>query len=170
MTWNIKNCREIMLSLEDMFNNSVQFSCSVVSDSLRPHGAQHAGPPCPSPTPRVYPNSCALSRWCHPAISSPVVPFSSCPQSFPASVQFSSVTQLCPTLCDPMKHSTPGLPVHHQLPEFTQAHVHHVGDAIQPSHPLLSPSPTAPNPSQHQSLFQWVNSSHEVAKVLEFQL
>ena len=78
--------------------------------------------------------------------------------------------QSCPTLCDPMNHSTPGLPVHHQLPEFTQTHVHWVSDAIQPSHPLLSPSPPAPNPSQHQSLFQWVNSSHEVAKVLEFQL
>ena len=67
---------------------------------------------------------------------------------------FSSLTQLCPTLCDPMNHSTPGLPVHHQLPEFTQTHVHQVCEAIQPSHPLLSPSPPAPNPSQHQSLFQ----------------
>ena len=70
----------------------------------------------------------------------------------------------------PMNHSTPGLPVHHQLPEFTQTHAHWVSDAIQPSHPLSCPSPPAPNPSQHQSLFQWVNSSHEVAKVLEFQL
>ena len=87
-----------------------------------------------------------------------------------SSVQFSSVTQSCPTLCDPMNRSTPGLPVHHQLPEFTQTHVHRVSDAIQPSHPLSSPSPPAHNPSQHQSLFQWVNSSHEVAKVLEFQL
>ena len=86
------------------------------------------------------------------------------------SVQFSSVAQLCPTLCDPMNCSPPGLPVHHQLPEFTQTHIHQVGDAIQPSHPLSSPSPTALNPSQHQSLFQWVYSSHEVAKVLEFQL
>ena len=85
-------------------------------------------------------------------------------------VQFSSVTQSCPTLCDPMNCSTPGLPVHHQLPEFTQTHVHRVGDAIQPSHPLSSPFPPAPNPSQHQSLFQWVSSSHEVAKVMEFQL
>ena len=85
-------------------------------------------------------------------------------------VQFSSVTQSCLTLCDPMNRSTPGLPVHHQLLEFAQSHVHRVGDAIQPSHPLSSPSPPAPNPSQHQSLFQWVNSSHEVAKVLEFQL
>ena len=86
------------------------------------------------------------------------------------SVQFSSVAQSCPTLCDPMNRSTPGLPVHHQLPEFTPTHVHQVGDPIQPSHPLSSPSPPAPNPSQHQGLFQWVNSSHEVAKVLEFQL
>ena len=69
-----------------------------------------------------------------------------------------------------MNCSTPGLPVHHQLPEFTQTHAHPVSDAIQPSHPLSSPSPLAPNPSQHPSLFQWVNSSHEVAKVLEFQL
>ena len=87
-----------------------------------------------------------------------------------SSVQFSSVAQLCPTLCNPMNRSTPGLPVHHQLPEFTQTHVHRVGDAIQPSQPLLSPSPPVPNPSQHQSLFQWVNSFHELAKVLEFQL
>ena len=86
-------------------STSVQFSHSVVSNSLRPHESQHAR-----------------------------------------------------------------LPVHHQVPEFTQTHVLWVGDAIQPSHPLLSPSPPAPNPSQHQGLFQWVNSSHEVAKVLEFQL
>ena len=69
-------------------------------------------------------------------------------------LQFSSVAQSCPTLCDPMNHSTSGLPVHHHLPEFTQTHVHQVRDAIQPSHPLSSPSPPAPNPSQHQSLFQ----------------
>ena len=84
--------------------------------------------------------------------------------------QSSSVTQSCPTLCDPMNHSMPGLPVHHQLREFTQTHVHQVGDAIQPSHPLSSLCPPASNPSQHQGLFQWVNSSYEVAKVLEFQL
>ena len=70
------------------------------------------------------------------------------------SVQFSSVAQSCLTLCDPMNCSTPGLPVHHQLPEFTQTHVHRVSDVMQPSHPLSSPSPPAPNPSQHQSLFQ----------------
>ena len=86
------------------------------------------------------------------------------------SVQFSSVAQSCPTLCDPMNCSTPGLPVHHWLPEFTQTHVHWVGDAIQPSHPLSSPSPPALNLSQHQGLFKWVSSSHQVAKVLEFQL
>ena len=86
------------------------------------------------------------------------------------SVQFISVAQSCPTLWDPMNRSTPGLPVHHQLPEFIQTHVHWVSDAIQPSHPLSSHSTPAPNPSKHQSLFQWVNSSHEVAKVLEFQL
>ena len=84
-------------------NILVQFSCSVMSDSLRPHELQHARPPCPSPTPGIHPNPCPLSRWCHPAISSSIVPY-----------------------------------------------------------------PPAPNPSQHQGLFQWVNSSHEVAKVLEF--
>ena len=85
-------------------------------------------------------------------------------------IQFSSVAQSCPTLNDPMNRSMPGLPVHHQLPEFTQTYVHRVGDAIQPSHPLSSPSPPASNPSQHQGLFQWVSSSHESAEVLEFQL
>ena len=68
--------------------SSVQFSCSVVSDSLQPHELQHTKPPCPSPTPGVYPNSCPLSRWCHPTISSSVIPYSSCPQPFPASESF----------------------------------------------------------------------------------
>ena len=86
------------------------------------------------------------------------------------SVQSSSVTQSCPTLCDPMNRSMPGLPVHNQLLEFTQTHVHWVSDAIQPSHPLSSPSPPALNLSLHQGLFKWVSSSHQVAKVLEFQL
>ena len=85
-------------------------------------------------------------------------------------IQFSSVAQSCPTLCDPMNGSTPGLPVHHQLLESTQTHVHRVDDAIQPSNPLSFPSPPAPNPSQHQGLFQWVSSSNEGARVLEFQL
>ena len=84
--------------------------------------------------------------------------------------EFSSVAQACPTLCNPMNQSTQGLPVHHQLLEFTQTHVFWVGDAIQLSHPLSSPSPPALNLSEHQGLFQWVSSSHQVAKVLEFQL
>ena len=84
--------------------------------------------------------------------------------------KFISITQSCPTLCDPMNLSTPDLPVHHQLPESTQTHVHWVSDAIQPSHPLSFPSPPALNLSQHQGLCKWVSSSHQVAKVLESQL
>ena len=85
------------------------------------------------------------------------------------SVQFSSITQSCPTLCNPMNRSTPGLPVHHQLPE-PDAHFYQVGDAIQPSHPLSSPSPPVFNLSQHQGLFQWASSLNQVAKGLEFRL
>ena len=86
------------------------------------------------------------------------------------SFQFSSVAQLCLTLCHPMDCSTPGFPVHHKFPEHTQTHVHWVSDAIQPSHPLSSPYPPAFNLSQHQGLFKWVSSSHQVAKVSEFRL
>ena len=140
----------------------VKWSRSVVSDSSWPHGLQ--------PTRLLRPWEVVL------------VLFSSLNKietlgrgirhslEWMVSVQFSSVAQSCPTFCAPKNRSMPGLPVHHQLPEFTQTHIHRVRDAIQPSHPLSSPSPPAPNPSQHQSLFQWVNSSHEVAKVLEFQL
>ena len=84
--------------------------------------------------------------------------------------QFSSVAQLCQTLCDPIDCSTPAFPVHHQLPGLSQTHVHRVGDAIKPSHPLSSPSPPAPNLSQHQGLCKWVSYSQQVAKVLELQL
>ena len=84
------------------------------------------------------------------------------------SVHFSSVTQSCLTLCDPMDCSTPGLPVYYQLPEFTQTHVHWVSDTIQPSHPLSSPSPPAFNLFQHQGLFQWVSSSHQMDKYWSF--
>ena len=91
-----------------------------------------------------------------------------CSPSHPHSVQFSSVPQSCPIICDPMDCSTPGFPVHHELLELTQTHVHHVADAIQPSHPLLSPSLPTFNFSQHQGLFQWVGSSHQIAKVLSF--
>ena len=116
---------------------------------------------------------CFICYYCLPfwGLSVHLVYSFCCAEAFKFnSVQFSSVAQLCPTLCDPMNRSTPGLPVHHQLLEFTQTHVHRVGDAIQLFRLLSPSSPPAPSPSQHQSLFQWVNSSHEVAKVLEFQL
>ena len=95
-----------------------------------------------------------------------------CLQAFPSpfSISISLVAQSCPILCNPLDCSTPGLPVHHQLSEFTSTHVHWVSDAIQPSHPLSSPSPPIFNLSQHQDLFKWVSSLHHVAKVLEFQL
>ena len=92
------------------------------------------------------------------------------PLLFFSSVQFSSVTQSCPTLCDLMNRSTPGIPFHHQLPESTQTYVHWVGEAIQPSHPPSPPSPPSLNLSQHQGLSKWVSFLHQVAKVLEFQL
>ena len=140
------------------------------------HGLQHARLPYTSLTSGACSNSCLASRWCHPAISSSIIPFFSCLQSFPAwgsfpvsqffvsgkqsigasastSVQFSSVTQSCPTLCNLMECSMPGRPVHHQLPELPHTHVYGVGEAIQPSHPLLSLSPSAFNLSQHQGLF-----------------
>ena len=85
-------------------------------------------------------------------------------------IQFSSIFPSCPTIYNPMDCSMPGFPIHHQLPEFTQTHVHQVGNAIQQSHPLLSSSPPALNLFQHQGLFQKVSSSHQVAKILEFQL
>ena len=110
-------------------------------------------PPGDLPNPEIEPRSLALHV-----------------DSLPAEPQFSSVTQSCPTLCDPMNCSMPGILVHHQLPEFTQTHVHWAGDAIQPSHPLSSPSLPALNLSQPQGLYKWVSSSHQMAKVLEFQL
>ena len=106
------------------------------------------------------------SSWSRNWMGSPAMQADSLPAELSgSSVQFSSVSQSCLTLCNPMNCSTPGLPVHHQLPESTQPHVHQVGDAIQPSHPLPSPSPHAPNLSQHQGLFKWVSSSHQVAQV-----
>ena len=117
-----------------------------------------------------YPKITAISLWSQGLLSLHNIWHHFLSYLFLLIVQFSSVAQMCPTLCDPINRSTPGLPVHHELPKFTQTHVNRVSDAIQPSHPLSSPSPPAPNPSQHQSLFPWVNSSHKVAKVLEFQL
>ena len=171
------------------------FNLSVMSNSLQLCGLQYARLLWPSLPLRVCSNSYPLSRWCHPTTSSSVIPFFSCSQSFPESlnllskwreernltvalgaimvtfsVQYSSVPQSCPTLCTPMDCSTPNLPVHHQLPEFTQIHVDWVGDGIQPSHPLLTPSPPTFNFFQHQGLFKGIRPSHQVAKVLEFQL
>ena len=120
------------------------------------------------PWPRIKPDSSAWTGrflTTGPPRKSPDTNFNF---SYISSVQFSR--SVVSDSLWPHESQNPGLPVHHQLPEFTQTHVHQVGDAIQPSHPLSSPSPPAPNPSQHQSLFQWVNSSHQVAKLLQFQL
>ena len=161
-------------------------SVAVESNSLWPYELKHTRFPCPSLSPGVCSNSIeSVMLFKHLILC---CPFSSCSQPFPASGslqgvsclhqvakllelqhQFSSAEQSCPTLCNPMEHSTPGLLVHHQHPKFTQTHVYWVSDAIQPSHPLLSPSPPAFNLSQHQGLFKWVSSSHQVAKVLELQ-
>ena len=114
---------------------------------------------------------CSFCNWIFYFIL--FVNFESClciSDTIPLLIPFSSGTQSCPTLCDPMNRSTPGLPVQYQLPEFTQTDVHRVSDAIKPSHPLSPPSPPAPNPSQHQGLFQWVNSLHEMDEVLGLQL
>ena len=167
--------------------------------TLRPHGLQHTRLPCPSPSPKACPSSCPLPQWCHPDIpdipdisSSDALFF--CPQSFPALgtflmscmftsddqntgasdwASFSSVQFSCSVVSDSLRphesqHARPPCPS--PTPGVHSDSCPSVSDAIQPSHPLLSPSPPAPNPSQHQSLFQWINSSHEVAKVLEFQL
>ena len=127
---------------EKVWPTSVHFSCSVMSNSLWLYGLQHTRLPSPSPTPGAWSNSCPLSQWCHPTISSSVSPS---PPTFNLSQHQFSSAQSYLTLCDPMNCSMPGLPVHHQLPEFTQTNVHWVGDAIQPSHPLSSPSPPAFN-------------------------
>ena len=147
-----------------------------MSDSVRPHMLQPTRLPCPWDSPGKNTGvGCHFLLQCMKVkvkslsrvrlLATPMhcsLPGSSAHGIFQArvefilkvSIQFSSVTQSCPTLCDPMNSSTSGLPVHHQLPEVTQTHIHRVRDAIQPSHPLSSPSPPAPNPSQHQSLFQ----------------
>ena len=117
----------------------------------------------------------AVTRTCRPAGCSPTCTFLESSPSQPGTVfahpppSCHSFAQSCPTLCDPMDCSTSAFPVLHHLPEFAQTHVHWVSDAIQPSHPLPSPSPPAFNLSQYQSLFQWISSSHQVAKVLELQ-
>jgi len=180
--------------LQDLVSGEITLSCNRDLLKAAPYMTERKGrcvkalisfrrapPSRPKPVPKTPPQCEILSHWAlgfnigilqghkHSTYSGPRFYFLWHPSSYLAH-QIRSVTQLCPTLCNPMNHSTPGLPVHHQLPEFTETHVHRVSDAIQPSHPLSSPSPLAPNPSQHQRLFQWVNSSHEVAKVLELQL
>ena len=150
-----------------MFQNyqirSDQISHSVVSDSLLPHGLYGLYSPWNAPGQNTGVCSLLLLQGTFPTQGSNpgllhcrqfLYQLSHQGSLKCVRVQFTSVAQSCPTLCDPMNCSTPGLPVHHQLPEFTQTHVHRVGDAIQPSHPMSSPSPPAPNPSQHQSLFQ----------------
>ena len=139
-----------------------------MSDSLRPHKLQHTRLPWPSISLWVCSDSCPLSQWCHLTILSSVTLFSSCPPSCSALVPFSHSVMSDSLRPHEPQHTRP--PVHHQLLKFTQTPVHWVGDAIQPSYPLSSPSPPALNLSQHQGLFQWVSSSHHVAKVLEFQL
>ena len=144
----------IKLTLVIYFTYGNVYVSTLFSQIILPHRLQLS--------PRVC--SLCLCLFCCPACRTVCTIF---PDAI-SSVQFSP--SVVSNFCHPMNRSMPGLPVHHQLPEFTQTHVHWVGDAIQPSHPLSSPSPPAPSLSQHQSLFQWVNSSHEVAKVLEFQL
>ena len=122
----------------------------------------HSKIPC-DPPPRVMEIKTKINKWY-------IIKLKIFSQQRKLSVQFSSFAQSCLTLCDTMNCSTPGLPVHHQLPEFTQTHVQRVDNVIQPSHSLSSPSPPALNLSQHQCLFKWVSSLHQVAKVLEFQL
>ena len=105
------------------------------------------------------------AKW-NKSVTKGEITYNSTYLKYPESMQSSSISQSCPTLCDPMDCSKSGLPVRHQLPEFTQTHVHGVRDAIQPSHPLSAPSPPSFNLSQHQGLFQWVSSSHQVDKVI----
>ena len=132
------------------------------------------GPISPLQSPTECPAVTTVSRGVcfllHPSMNFPIWRSFFVPCAWRMSVQFSSVAQLCSTLCSPTNCSTPGFPVHHQRPELTQTHVHWVSDAIQPSHPLSSPSPPAFNLSRHQGVYQWVSSSHQVAKILEFQL
>ena len=139
---------------KDTQDHSDQFSLSVMSDSLQPHGQQHTRLPCPSPTPRVYPNSCPSQNHRTLFINRVLADIIKLRGGHTRVIQFSSVTQSCPTLCNTMNRRTPGFPVHHQLLELAQTPVHQVGDAIQPSHPRSSPSPPAFNLSQHQGRFK----------------
>ena len=169
---NVNWCSHYGKHLGDYFKNQKQsyhvcvFSCSVMSDFLRCHQAP------------LFMGFFRQEYWSGLQFPPPGdLPDTKIKPSLPCLLhyeqilyQFSSVAQQCLTICNPMYCSMPGLPVHHQLLELTQTHVHQVGDAIQPSHPLLSPSPPAFNLFHNQGLFKSVSSSHQVAKVLEFQL
>ena len=151
---NICICIHFLCVYMCMCSSTGNESCSVLSDCLQAHELYS---PWDSPGQNTGVGSLSLLQGIFPTQgSNPGLPH--CRQSHKGGMcmcqSVSSVTQLCPTLCDPINHSTPGLPVHHHLPEFTQTHVHQVSDAIQPSHPLSSPFPPVHNPSQHQSLFQ----------------
>ena len=170
---------------------------SLFGPTLWPHGLQHARLPCLSLSPRVGSNSCPLNQWCHPTISSSAVPFSSCLQSFPASGSFQmshfftlggqNIGSFSFSIRPSNEYSglisfridwldllavqgTLKSLVQHQFPGLALTHVYRIGDAIQPSHPLSSPSLPVFKLFQHQGLFQGVSSSHQVAKILEFQL
>ena len=129
------------------------FNCKIMSDSLQPHGLQHARLPCPLLSPGVFFNELALHiKWIkYWSFSFSISPSKEYSELISFRIDWFDLLAVQGTL---MNCSMPGLPVHHQLPEFTQTHIHRVSDAIQPPHPLLSPSPPVPNPSQHQSLFQ----------------
>ena len=163
-----KYIRDEMLQDLNHQIRSDQISRSVVSDSLRPHESQHARPPCPSPIPgKLVLSHSIWSAWKYNLVMAGE--WASCIWWVTIMLlQFlcCSVSKSCPTLCNPMDCSMPGFPVFHCLPEFAQTHVHWVDDTMEPSHPLLPPSPPALSLSQHQGLFQ----SHQVAKVLELQL
>ena len=170
--WAIREDQWLELFIYNCLCSFAQLGPTLSLPGSSVHGIFHARIlehlPSPFPSPRDLPNTERETMLpALQAVSLPLHRLESPWNSF-SSVQFSSVAQSCLTLCDPMNCSTLGLPVHHQLPEFTQTHVHRVSDAIQPSHPLSSPSPPAPNPSQHQGLFQRANSSHEVAKYWSF--
>ena len=148
-----QNCRKLRNTLH------WKDRCCVPTPSYRPPLAEGYSPedinslPCWARVCRLRMLPGLQRKLCNRRVET-LLPRGATKYKMPSSVQFNSVAQSCPTLCDPMNRSTPGLPVHHQLPEFAQTHVHRVRDAIQPSHPQSSPSPPAPNPSQHQSLFQ----------------
>ena len=150
--------------------SSVQFSRSVVSDSLRSHESQHTRPLCPSPTPGVHSDSHPSSQWCHPAISSSVVLFSSCHQSLAISLWYMFSRSVTSNSLQPHGLQHTRLPCPSPTPRTYSNSCPSRHWCIQPSHPLSSPSPPGFNLSQHQGLFQWVGSLHQVAKVLEFQL